>query len=279
MKLMLPFTFLVSVCLPLFADTIVLKSGQSFDIPGSFEVRGAYVVYMSDDGDLMQLPLKSVDVDRSHQVTADRKAAAEANAAAAAAAEATRKQDEAKVKSMSDVANVIETGRTEDEPAPSELEITSNSVSKFARENPSAGNDSQSGGRVEVRSASEYQNDVGEYNRAYKAAVDEAEDIDREIDKTQKMIRALQNENAFGDNPTSTLYDSAEQLEERLRKLQDQKKDKDAEVSRLQREAKAAGVKDLKRNRKRQSFAEDDDDPDTYRSQDGEFEYQPEDDQ
>ena len=245
------------------ADIIALKNGQTLEIPGSFEVKGAYVVYTNEDGDLLQLPLKMVDVERSHQLTAEREAAI----AAADASKAAEKEKPEVVKTIADVANAIEVSRDEDNPVRSDLTIDSASMSEYVRENPLADNSVQTGGGISVRSASDMAADAQAFGESYKQSLKESEEIENELQTARSALTALEQESAFGDN-SSVLYESQEKLRAKIAELEQKKSDKDSEVSRLQKEAKAAGVRDLERkNRPRTQATSNNDDDLTIRSQ------------
>ncbi len=227
------------------ADIIALKSGQLIGIPGSFEVKGAFVVYTNDDGELVQLPLKIVDLERSQAATQEHIAALEAEAAAKAA----EKPEPVKVKSITDVSAAIEGRRDQDDVPPQDLEITGSNVSKFVSNNPQATNTAQVGGGVSGRSGSEIIEAQNQHREAYSASLKDAEKIDQEIAKIEQNLRVLEQENAFGDNPSTGLYETTEKMRARLTELKSEKQNKDSEVSRLSREAKAAGVRDHNRGR------------------------------
>ena len=274
MKRMLGYLIIVGMCVSARADFIVLKNGKKFEIDGSYEVKGQLVVFRSMTGDLTQVPLKIVDVERSETFTEQmiehrRKKAEEAELARIEAEKRSLKIGS----DISEIAEYIEKTRGEDNPRPVEsVQIGNDNLEQYAEDNPRVINTQAAGSGTAPTTGS-----VEDFNRAreelgtkYQQLEKELADLEEQLNQEQLRRANLESISALDDdfygpeseaNPRTAAVESEtgaspaflemERAEKRIEELRDKIKKKKDEISRTERTARSQGVKDYKRYKKR----------------------------
>ena len=227
------------------ADVLVLKNGKRIVLPGSYEVRGQYVVFENQNGEINQLPLKLVDLEQSKQATTEHLAMLEAQQKKLAEEAAASKEIKRSV-SMAEVAEYIESQRGVDEPLPT-INAKSKKIEKFGESNPRPTND---GVEVESSSSGYFENLEGQrnnFNASFQSIKKEIEDLTARIDQQEAFVTHLGQESAFGDDPTGSTYEALETAEKQLEDLRANRTKKEKELQELDRQARQAGVGNYKR--------------------------------
>jgi len=277
MKKMLGFLLVTCLGTSLMADFIVLQNGKRFEIDGTYEVKGSLVVFRTLAGELSQVPLKMVDVEASREFTEKmvehrRKKAEEAERARAEAEKRVVKVGS----DISEIAEYVEKNRGEDNPRPGkQVQIGNENLEAYVDANPRVINRQAPRNRsTSERTVEDYNNDRDELGSRYQQLTRELEGLkaDLENEKLRKAnlesISAL-DDDFYGpaseadprsapveDDPgASPAYLEMERAEKRIEELQGKIKDKESEIQKTEREARAAGVRDYKRYKKKEGDA------------------------
>ena len=243
------------------ADTIVLKNGKKMVIAGSYEVKGQYVVFKGKSGDLNQLPLKIVDLEKSKAATAEAKAKAEADRIARE--EAAKAKPDKKDMTMAQIAEFVEKKREPGKEPQGSVSIENENLGKFTENNPRPSN-------TEVPFKASYSEAVTvegvkarneKYGAGYNRLKGEVDRLDQEIRSTQRDLENASNISAFGglaqgdadkvdDSEASSAHELMEGFEKKLKTLKEQREAKQKELDALEKEARKAGAKNYKRYKK-----------------------------
>lgn len=257
-------------------EVIVLTNGKMIIVPDTFEVKGNYVVYAAEDGEVMQLPVKVVDLEKSRAATLQYQAELEAQRAAEAAASA--EQPEEPPRSIADLAEQVENRRAQDGEVVRDVVITSDVVAEFGQDHPAPEFQQASVDRLSPDlSAEDVERARNAFQESYNGVQQELEAIDQRIQTAEAEYNTLQNHNNFGDDPTSATWDSMQSVAARLKELRELRAEKEKELDRIRGEARNHGIKDTRRNYKYQKRrdASGGEEPGTEPEQ---VEYNPEDD-
>jgi len=252
-----------------FADIVVLKNGQKMEIDGAFEVKGRFVVFTDLQGELRQLPVSAVDVDKSRQVTEEAVAKREAAAAAAA-----KKQPPKDVGSLADIVNHVQKTNGGRERG---VTISNDGLEKYNETHQRVINDtvadsggSPSGDAGEGGEANEENAEGGpptveqladpkyraekreELQKRHGELSNEVSELDEKIKEMEYMRDVNASSAAFGadnfadgdsaDPDTSVHHDQMEKAEKQLEELKKQRAEKEGELTGLDKEAKQNGM-------------------------------------
>lgn len=233
-------------------EVLVLIDGSTMEIPGPSTIKGKFLQYYDQDGGLLQLPLKLIDLEKS-------KAATEALHAAMEAEKDKPEPvaEEPKQKSMTDVSEYVERERGTDDSVPTDVSITNDGISEFRSDNPrSEVQYLETPGVAPEYTASEISKKQGAFKESYNAIQKEIDDLDREIKATEEMIIALQNQLIYGDDPTTGTYDTMERAEEHIKELKEKREKKVEEQKQIDRDARQMGIKNVTRPSKQRTKPE-----------------------
>jgi len=239
--------FLVFIALPSLADDLlVLKNGKRFKIDSSYELKGQFVVF-KQNGQLQQLPLKIVDLEKSKQATADLRAKEEAELKAKAPK--PKEKDTAKYSSMSEIAEFVETNRTKDNPRKEGVSISSDRLDKYSSNNPSLKNTSAEFSMEidEEHTASARAATRDELGQSYLKVKADVKELDLRISEAEDYAQLLASESAFGDEPTGKFHKKMEDADEKVEILKKDRESKLKEMKELEKEARKNGIRDIKR--------------------------------
>lgn len=224
------------------ADVIILRNGKQMIIPGSYEVKGNYVVFKNAEGNLVQLPLKLVDQEKSQLATQEYKKQLIEEAKAKAAAPEPQKES----MTMSEIAAEIEAKRPKDQPPP-RVVLGNDKLKKFAEERPLPQNDSMPVPEFEPRTT------PAGVAEARKAFYDSYQTLKTDLDKINTSLASsieyadsLAQESAFGDDPTGSMFQAMESADKAVEDLRKQKQAKEAEMQKLEDNARRAGIRNYK---------------------------------
>ena len=235
-------------------EVIVLRNGKKFLIEGTYEVKGNFVLFKTNSGQLQQLPLKMVDLDKSKEATSARNAAEEKKRKAAEAA--AKQVPETKERmSMGEIAAYVEKTRTKENPRPESVALSDDQLEKYSERNPrpersqaQVGNNGSSASDYSIDNRRAKRDQAGQ---AYNKLNDELKALDDEINRMERYVVSLENESAFGDDPTSGTFDRFTEAETKLKSLRDKRKSLEKTHKAAQRQARAAGVR-VKKDRKKE---------------------------
>lgn len=244
MKLFTSFCFFWLATMFAAGDVLVLKNGKILRLPGSYEVKGSFVVFETEAGVLTQLPIKMVDLEKSQKVTE------EEDARRLAALEAANKPPEVKKDvTMAEIAAYVESKRMPDDVIPQNLSLSDERLEKYSADNPRSSNiearfvpptgDFMTPDQVKAQSR--------KFGEAYKSLKRDMDSLRKQIEVTEAMVDIAANNVAFGDDPTEGSYHQMEYFEAQLKELRNKKSEKENEMKDLERNARQAGVKDYKR--------------------------------
>ena len=232
----------VLVCGFALADVIALRNGKQMVIPGSFEVKGAYVVFKDAQDQLVQLPLKMVDIEKSKEMTA----AYKAEMAEKAKQAAQKPKEEKASMSMSEIAEIVEAKRPKDQPPP-RVVLGTDRLKKFGEERPLPKNDAMPLPEYEPLTTVEGQMEARkEFGEAYQKLKTDLDQLDNALDSAQQYADSLAQESAFGDDPTGSMYQAMETADKTVEELRAKKEEKEAELKKLENNARRAGIRNYK---------------------------------
>lgn len=227
-------------------DLLVLKNGKRFKVENGYEVKGQYVVF-EQNGELRQLPLKMVDLDKSKQATQEYLAKEEAKRKAAQAKPEPKPAP--KYSEMSDIAEYVESTRTKDNPRKEGVAISSDGLGKYSSNNPAPKNAAveftmsvNEENTPEAREAAK--EELGERYLQTKADIAE---LDLRITEAEDYAELLASESAFGDDPTGKFYQKMEEADAKVEILKQNREDKKKELKDIEREARKRGIRGISR--------------------------------
>jgi len=225
------------------ADFLVLTNGRVIEIQGTHQVKGQFVIYHDVDGEMLQLPLKVVDLEASKAHTEAVLAAQEA--AKNEPAPEPRKEE---AKSLNQLVNYVTDNRDEDKPLPTDVQITGKTVQNFTDANPTPQNTAMETGGVQPNmSVDQVKRERTRFKEEADKIKAELKTLDQQIAETQKRITNLENLLVVGDDPTSSTYDSRENMVKQLNDLQAKRSAKQQELDKLSRSARSVGIRDVNR--------------------------------
>ncbi len=240
----------MSVCMLMLAyivaagDVLVLKNGKVLRLPGSYELKGQFVVFETETGVLTQLPVKMVDLEKSKLVTEQEEAKR------LAAIEAAKKPPEVKKDvTMAEIAAYVESKRMPDEVIPKDVALSDEKLDKYGVNNPRP-TDTEApfvAPTGDVMTPDQAMAESKKFGEAYNALMKDMSSLDKQIEVTETLVETAANNVAFGDDPTEGSYNQMEYYEKQLEDLRNKKAEKEDELKSLERNARQAGVKNFKR--------------------------------
>lgn len=239
---------LCCLCLPLWADVIVLKNGKQMIIHGSYEVKGPYVVFTTERNETMQLPAKVVDLEKSKLATAEYHAKLEAEEQARLKAEQEALNPKKEGLTMSEIAEIVQKNRSPDAPVKENIEIDANQINKFADDNPrpTQSEATVSGPRGDtVANPKVYDQKAGEFSKAMA----ELERKEKALEDRKASLRAnieAYDSTAFADGPTN-LYEQGQKARASLAEVDKELADLKDQKRQLNKSAREAGVKNFRK--------------------------------
>lgn len=239
--------FMVFLALPtLAADILVLKNGKRLNIDDAYEIKGQFVVF-KQNGQLSQLPLKIVDLDKSKHATAELRAEEEARRKAAQVK--VVEKEAPKYSDMSQIAEFVESSRSKNNPRKDNVNISSDGLGSYTEKNPAPKNTAaefnpqfDEENSLEARKALRVQ--LGD---SYLQTQQEIKELDDKIVEAEQYAQLLANENAFGDEPTGLFYKKLESADKLVLELKQARETKVQEMKDLEKKARDNGIRDLKR--------------------------------
>ena len=237
------------MALPLWAkEIIVLKNGQRFSIQGSYEIKGSFLVFTGANGQLQQLPLRMVDLEKSKQMTADYHAQ---EAARLAAQEAKLREEEAKSKysSMAEIADYVEKTRGDNNPRPSRVVMDGEGLEKYSGSNPRPQNTEASVSYATEAStnASTFNQNKDELSQQYLETRKEIDRLQDQIQQFEDIAQRFANESAFGDEPTGAFYREMERTDQKIQELKTSLEEKRQGLRTIETQARRAGIGNIER--------------------------------
>jgi len=249
------------------SEIIALTNGKNLRIPGSYEIKGEYLVFENDNGEMNQLPLKIVDLEKSKKLTElDVKRKEEEYQAKLEALKEAEKRAKKRTASLSEVAAYVEKNRPLDKPAPVKLAISNDGVTKFAEENPPEANQQVSSSYPEgsAGTVEEFEAARKEYGEGYEKLAQEVADLEKRIEAEEYRRESNATLAAFGaatyagtdaegndvyaESPdTSPAFDKMEEAEKNIAQLRQDLSAKQAELKAYGKQARMAGVRDHKK--------------------------------
>ena len=243
-------------------EILVLKNGKKILISDTYEIKGQYVLFKTDKGELTQLPAKLVDFEKSKQVTEEREKALLAAAEAAKPKPVVKKD-----LTMAEIADFVEKNRPLNDVSPQkDIQIGDDGLQNYGKNHPPAENNQASfvpsptsGGSPEAFNANRQQ-----MGQRYQELKREISEIDKKIAQTEENINVYSTEAGYGTvtfkeddkgnsqtidegSDPGNYYSLMEQAEKDLTELKQQKAAKETELKTLDKEARKAGVQDHKR--------------------------------
>ena len=238
------------------ADYIVLTNGKKFEVEGSYEVKGSFLVFTDKTGHLRQLPLKVVDLDKSKELT--EKIAAKRAAEAEAKLAPPKKKKE--THSMADVVDFVEKSRGGQERTETVV-LGDETLKSFTEENPNIANDKVATEDYEATGAKEFHTNRDSLAREMQRLKGEKEKLDSDIDRAEKNRDLNANSAAFDDGgfydentPTddpdaSPAYEQMEKAEARINDLKKKREELETEITKVRQNARAQGIMDVDRHK------------------------------
>ena len=224
-------------------EVLVLKNGKKVSLDGSYEIKGAFVVFKTNGGELSQLPVKIIDFDRSKEATE------EENRRLAAMAEALKpKKEKPKPDTLAEIADYVEANRGLDNPPASNIRIEADGLEKFSDNYPRPQN-TDAGVEYELsgeHSAENIHAKRDEFGQQYHNLQTELSNMDKQIAEMEEHVNALASESAFGDEPTGAFYDRMEQEQAKLAQLKKDREAKQGELASVKKSARQVGVGNVK---------------------------------
>jgi len=228
-----------------FGDVVALKNGKSFVIPGAYEVKGQFVVFQNEDGQLVQLPLKAVDLEKSKELTDALKAEEAAKQKALEAPPPKPKKDV----TMAEIAKFVEKNRDPELPPP-DVTIGDDNLKKFSDENQrqvQGAVDFQPTSADTVMSPDNYKANREQFHQRFNALNKELEQLNQKIQEYEELLNAAETESAFSDEPTGAFYEQMVRYEKELETLRKEREAKTKELKEVRNQARRANVRDLGR--------------------------------
>ena len=229
-----------------FSDIIVLKSGKKFQIPGSYEIKGQYVVFQTEQGQLTQLPLKAVDLEKSKEATEEwERVMAEREAASQVPKEV--KKDA----TLAEIAEYVEKTRLPEEKAKKDIDINDENLGSYGDSNPRpSGTEVQFVPTTGNNTPEAAREERSKFQEEYRQLQEDIDSLNSQIELKEAQVTAAEQNAAFGDDPTEGSYDIFEEFERQLTDLRQQRANKEKEMENLEKSARQAGVKNYKRGKK-----------------------------
>lgn len=225
------------------ADVIVLANGKQMIIDGSYEIKGSYVVFKDKTGNLVQLPLKIVDLDKSKEATAEYAAHLEEKAKQAAA---KVEEEEKEGMSMSEIAEIIDAKRPKDQPPP-RVVLGNDRLEKYAEEQPLPQNDAMPVVDFEPLKTPEGMREARvKFHESYTKLSKELAELEVSLESSITYADALAQESSFGDDPTGGTFQAMERADKAVEELRNKKKEKEDQLKQLEDSARRAGVRNYK---------------------------------
>lgn len=250
---------LTMLAAPLFAGQwIVLRNDKVIEIQGEPQVKERVVIIKNMQGQEMQLPLKVVDLERSKQYTKERNEA-EASVQAEREAEAAEKrrllEQKERQQSFTAIVEEVEGRRLAQDEPPPPMKLNEESLREYNEDNPRPVNDAvdlPTRDEEEGTSAEAFSEKRDDYYSEYKNLRNEIKQLEERVAQLDQNIRAIEANSLYGDNTTSATLDQRDEIEEQKRKLQAEIAKKKEAITKVKREARAAGIKDLERRYERE---------------------------
>ncbi len=244
------------------AGVVALKNGKVFVTPGDYEVKGQYLVFENEAGQLIQLPVKMVDLEKSKRLTEERAAQEEAKRLALKKPPPKANKDA----TMAEIAEFVEKNRPKDAPPPPEnVNIDNENLGKYGADNPRLENSAAPFQPVQQESnvsAAAYRSNYKQYHEQYKAMKAEVEQLNQRVADYEERVEAAAAESAFSDEPTGANFRLMERYEKELEQLKKARDAKVKEMDALRKRARRNNVKDLDRGARQTNNRGDDDDND-----------------
>ena len=249
-KVLLIITLTVLAASPLLArEILVLKNGKKMVIDGTYEVKGQWVVITEANGELRQLPLKVVDLDKSKEVSeAERQ-----RMARIAEEKRLAKAQQAKVTevdaSMSEIAEYVERHRTDENPVAQDLTIENKRLETYSDNNPRPTNTEAEfvpppESELSLNNIMANRDKFGEQYQTKKQELDQ---LMASIEQKQLMVDTYAANAAAGDDYSGGAYDAMERTEKEIVDLRKRKTELEEELANIKKEARRAGVRGVER--------------------------------
>ena len=267
MKTQVAFLVLLFFAVPMaMADYLVLTNGKRIHVPAGYQVKGQFVVFSNAAGELNQLPLKIVDLEKSKAYSKLKEEEAAAKALALKEAQEQRQKQVDKNSSMAEIAAYVEKHRDAENPKPSGVSISDDELQDYSANNPMRENEqvafNPSGNTEYTPAAAKARR--AEYGEGYQKLVQEIDQLEKQIKEAEYRRDNNASIAAFGGDTfagtdedgndvfvagaeSSSAYDEMEKLETTIKELKTKKSDKESQLKSYEKEARAAGVKDYKR--------------------------------
>ena len=227
------------------ADFIVLKNGKTLKTKGAYQVKGQYVVFTIENGQLTQIPVKIVDLEKSHAATEQEKQRIQKKL------EALNSEPPPPVKdaTMAQIAEYVENNRLPEDRVQRDVSLDEEKLNKFSENNPRpTSSEAQfTAPTTSELTAGNFHERRREFGDSYRRLKEELDNLDTQIASTERNVESAGQEAAFGDDPTNSTYEFMERLEKELERLKAERGNKQKELSLLEKNAKRAGVRDYKR--------------------------------
>lgn len=241
-----------------FADVLVLRNGKTMVFEGTYEVKGSYVVFKDDQGQLVQLPIKLVDLEKSQVATVEFKKELERQAAAQAA----KPPEEKESMSMSEIAEMVEAKRPKDQPPP-RVVLGNDKLDAYSSANPAPKNNAMEVASFEPLTTPEKMEEARkELIEAHAKLQGELDQLDAAVDSAVQYADSLAQESAFGDDPTGSMFEAMEKADKAVEDLRKKREEKANELKSLENAARQAGLRNYKSNQARPQQTQQDDDQD-----------------
>jgi hypothetical protein len=253
------------------AHVLVLNNGKTIQLPGPYRVEGSFVRYQDAAGQLFQLPLNLVDLEKSESLKQ------------ALASKAEEKAQQSPKKPVVDKPNLTQIAMElqgemteEDRQKVSSQGVLDNQGAKKYRQtvqNSYVTDTAQPG-----VSAEDWRQNKGQFKENMDQLAGELEKLDGEIRQLQETMNHLENSAAYNDDPTGASFRSLEDYEKRLAQKQKERDSKFQEWQKVQRSARNQGYRKLAGKHKvnKQSPQDQSKDRLDYEETKGEFDYEEE---
>ena len=235
---------------PAWADVLVLKNGKQLKFPGTYEVKGQFVVFSNEAGQVVQLPLKLVDLEKSKSATAELHAKLEAQAELAKAP--PPKKEQKKEMSMGEIAAIIESNRDEENQPEDDISIGGENLRSYGENNPRATGTEAAFVPVnddEADTPEKANTRRDEFATSYQTLNGKLNQVNARIQNLEANLSIFETQAAYNEGPTGGMYEMAEKTREEITKLEQEREGIQKEMSALERNARKAGVRDLKRRK------------------------------
>lgn len=219
----------------------MLKNGKQMVINGSYEVQGQFVVITEPNGELKQLPIKMVDLEKSQAATrADQERLAELEKGRDRPAPKKAQKNA----TMAEIADYVEKNRATDNPPKANITIGNERLEQFSDDNPRPTN-------TEAEFVPPTTNELSsenllanrdKYGEQYKAKEDEIRQLQLRIDELKSRADYLQSISTSGDDISGGAFDELERTDKEIVDMGKKKEAMQKELVQIQKEAKAAGI-------------------------------------